>query len=171
MAKKKEQTEQERIAELRKNYIEALKRDIPKMPDKYDASKLPEVIKYVESVPDDNLDACLIMERPLSMLSVTYSWDDAELKKITDVFDKLGYAISESKTLENEKGEVDRDDKAYVIKNGDHRVVVWISKMRPFIKPGMYHLLGINLNFPSLSFESLDDMVKKMETMILKDKD
>lgn len=171
MAKKKEQTEQERIAELRKNYIEALKRDIPKMPDKYDASKLPEVIKYVESVPDDNLDACLIMERPLSMLSVAYSWDDTELKKVTDVFDKLGYAISESKTLENEKGEVDRDDKAYVIKNGDHRVVVWISKMRPFIKPGMYHLLGINLNFPSLSFESLDDMVKKMETMILNDKD
>lgn len=171
MAKKKEQTEQERIAELRKNYIEALKRDIPKMPDKYDASKLPEVIKYVESVPDDNLDACLILERPLSMLSVAYSWDDTELKKVTDVFDKLGYAISESKTLENEKGEVDRDDKAYVIKNGDHRVVVWISKMRPFIKPGMYHLLGINLNFPSLSFESLDDMVKKMETMILEDKD
>lgn len=171
MAKKKEQTEQERIAELRKNYIEALKRDIPKMPDKYDASKLPEVIKYVESVPDDNLDAYLIMERPLSMLSVAYSWDDTELKKVTDVFDKLGYAISESKTLENEKGEVDRDDKAYVIKNGDHRVVVWISKMRPFIKPGMYHLLGINLNFPSLSFESLDDMVKKMETMILEDKD
>lgn len=171
MAKKKEQTEQERIAELRKNYIEALKRDIPKMPDKYDASKLPEVIKYVESVPDDNLDACLIMERPLSMLSVAYSWDDVELKKVTDVFDKLGYAISESKTLENEKGEVDRDDKAYVIKNGDHRVVVWISKMRPFIKPGMYHLLGINLNFPSLSFESLDDMVKKIETMILEDKD
>lgn len=171
MAKKKEQTEQERIAELRKNYIEALKRDIPKMPDKYDASKLPEVIKYVESVPDDNLDACLIMERPLSMLSVAYSWDNTELKKVTDVFDKLGYAISESKTLENERGEVDRDDKAYVIKNGDHRVVVWISKMRPFIKPGMYHLLGINLNFPSLSFESLDDMVKKMETMILEDKD
>ena len=106
MAKKKEQTEQERIAELRKNYIESLKRDIPKMPDKYDASKLPEVIKYVESVPDDNLDACLIMERPLSMLSVAYSWDDAELKKVTDVFDKLGYAISESKTLENENGEV-----------------------------------------------------------------
>lgn len=171
MAKKKEQTEQERIAELRKNYIEALKRDIPKMPDKYDASKLPEVIKYVESVPDDNLDACLIMERPLSMLSVAYSWDDVELKKVTDVFDKLGYAISESKTLENEKGEVDRDDKAYVIKNGDHRVVVWISKMRPFIKPGMYNLLGINLNFPSLCFENLDDMVKKMETMILEDKD
>lgn len=171
MAKKKEQTEQERIAELRKNYIEALKRDIPKMPDKYDASKLPEVIKYVESVPDDNLDACLIMERPLSMLSVAYSWDDTELKKVTDVFDKLGYAISESKTLENEKGEVDRDDKAYVIKNGDHRVVVWISKMRPFIKPGMYNLLGINLNFPSLTFESLDDMVKKMESMILADKD
>lgn len=171
MVKKKEQTEQERIAELRKNYIEALKRDIPKMPDKYDASKLPEVIKYVESVPDDNLDACLIMERPLSILSVAYSWDDTELKKVTDVFDKLGYAISESKTLENEKGEVDRDDKAYVVKNGDHRVVVWISKMRPFIKPGMYHLLGINLNFSSLSFESLDDMVKKMETMILEDKD
>lgn len=170
MAKKKEQTEQERIAELRKNYIEALKRDIPKMPDKYDASKLPEVIKYVESVPDENLDACLIMERPLSMLSVAYSWDDTELKKVTDVFDKLGYAISESKTLENEKGEVDRDDKAYVIKNGDHRVVVWISKMRPFIKPGMYHLLGINLEFPSLSYESLDDMVNKMESMILADK-
>lgn len=171
MAKKKEQTEQERIAELRKNYIEALKRDIPKMSDKYDASKLPEVIKYVESVPDDNLDACLIMERPLSMLSVAYSWDDAELKKVTDVFDKLGYAISESKTLENEKGEVDRDDKAYVIKKDDHRVVVWISKMRPFIKPGMYKLLGINLNFPALCFESLDDMVNKMETMILEDKD
>lgn len=170
MAKKKEQTEQERIAELRKNYIEALKRDIPKMPDKYDASKLPEVIKYVESVPDENLDACLIMERPLSMLSVAYSWDDTELKKVTDVFDKLGYAIKESKTLENEKGEVDRDDKAYVIKKDDHRVVVWISKMRPFIKPGMYHLLGINLEFPSLSFENLDDMVKKMETMILEDK-
>lgn len=171
MAKKKEQTEQERIAELRKSYIEVLKRDIPKMPDKYDASKLPEVIKYVESIPDDKLDACLIMEYPLSMLSVAYSWDDTELKKVTDVFDKLGYAISETKTLENEKGEVDRDDKAYVIKKDDHRVVVWISKKRPFIKPGMYHLLGINLNFPALSFESLDDMVKKMETMILNDKD
>lgn len=171
MTKKKEQTEQERIAELRKSYIEVLKRDIPKMPDKYDASKLPEVIKYVESIPDDKLDACLIMEYPLSMLSVAYSWDDTELKKVTDVFDKLGYAISETKTLENEKGEVDRDDKAYVIKKDDHRVVVWISKKRPFIKPGMYHLLGINLNFPALSFESLDDMVKKMETMILNDKD
>ena len=43
--------------------------------------------------------------------------------------------------------------------------------MRPFIEPGMYNLLGINLNFPSLCFESLDDMVKKMETMILEDKD
>lgn len=171
MAKKKDQTEQERIAELRKNYIEVLKRDIPKMPDKYDASKLPEVIKYVESIPDDKLDACLIMEYPLSKLSVAYSWDDAELKKVTDVFDKLGYAISETKTLENEKDEVDRDDKAYVIKKDDHRVVVWISKKRPFIKPGMYHLLGINLCFPALSFESLDDMVKKMETMIIEDKD
>ena len=112
MVKKKEQPEQERIAELRKNYIESLKRDIPKMPDKYDASKLPKVIKYVESVPDENLDACLIMERPLSMLSVAYSWDDVELKKVTDVFDKLGYAISETNTLENEKGEVDRDDRS-----------------------------------------------------------
>jgi hypothetical protein len=105
------------------------------------------------------------------MLSVAYSWDNAELKKVTDVFDKLGYAIKETKTLKNEKGEVDRDDKAYIIEKGDHRVVVWISKMRPFIKPGMYNLLGINLNFPALTFEKLDDMVKKMETMILADKD
>ena len=170
MTAKKEPTEQERIAKLRAGYIAALKRDVPNMPDKYDVSKLPEVIKYVESVPDEHLDACLIMEKPLSMLSVAYTWGDAELKKVTDVFDKLGYAISEFKTLENEAGEVDRDDKAYVIKKGDHRVVVWISKSRPFIDPGMYHLLGINLNFPCLAFVKLDDMVQKMETMILQDK-
>lgn len=80
------------------------------------------------------------------------------LSKLNDAIENAGYAVKEVQRMtQDENG---RDDYAFILKDEDKKVV-WISKMRPMWNDGDYNLLAVGLNFPALSFKTMDELIEK----------
>ena len=66
----------------------------------------------------------------------------------------LEYTRESVKQMEREGAE--RDDYAFVV--DDEIKVVWVNKMQPLFKSGIYNLLSIGLSFPATSFNTVEEL-------------
>ena len=86
-----------------------------------------------------------------------------DLSKLNDAIEGAGFAVKEVKQLN--KYENGRDDYAFVLKDEDKKVV-WICKKCPMWNDGDYNLLAVGLNFPALSFQTMDELIEKTVSML-----
>lgn len=132
-------------------------------PQKYDPSKLNDAIEMINNAKD--VDALLILGKPQDAILRPNLYDFAqdEVDKMREAIDAAGFAVKEVKRLtQDENG---RDDYAFVLKDEDKKVV-WICKMRPMWHDGDYNLLAVGLNFPALSFQTMDELIEKTVSML-----
>lgn len=157
--------EQTRCKKLRVDVIEFIKKLVVEKPDEYDSNKLQEAIDKINSVSDDNIDAFLIMNKHLNIIQKPiYMFTDDEKAKIDALKTKLG--ITQVETEKYSTDEPERCD--YMARwyfNGES-YVIWFNKSRPFIKSGLYNLLGINLWFPCINYNNIDDLLNKLESKL-----
>lgn len=132
-------------------------------PQKYDLSKLNNAIEMINNAKD--VDALLILGKPQDVILRPNLYDFAqdEVDMMKDAIENAGYAVKEVKRLEKEEN--GRDDYAFVLKDEDKKVV-WISKMNPMFDDGDYNLLAVGLNFPALSFKTMDELIEKTVSML-----
>lgn len=131
-------------------------------PQKYDLSKLNDAIEMINNAKD--VDALLLLGRPQDAILRPNLYDFAqdEIDKMKLAIENAGFEVKEVKRLEEENG---RDDYAFVLKDEDKKVV-WICKMRPMWHDGDYNLLAVGLNFPALSFQTMDELIEKTVSML-----
>lgn len=131
-------------------------------PQKYDLSKLNDAIEMINKAKD--VDALLILGKPQDAIlrPNLYDFVQDEVDKMKVAIENAGFAVKEVKRLDKENG---RDDYAFVLKDEDKKVV-WISKMRPMWNDGEYNLLAVGLNFPALSFKTMDELIEKTVSML-----
>lgn len=131
-------------------------------PQKYDLSKLNDAIEMINNAKD--VDALLILGRPQDAILRPNLYDFAkdEIDKMKVAIENAGFEVKEVKRLEEENG---RDDYAFVLKDEDKKVV-WICKMRPMWHDGDYNLLAVGLNFPALSFKTMDELIEMTVSML-----
>ena len=135
-------------------------------PQKYDLSKLNDAIEMINKAKD--VDALLILGKPQDAILRPNLYDFAkdEVDKMKDAIESAGYAVKEVQRMtQDENG---RDDYAFVLKD-ESKKVVWISKMRPMWHDGDYNLLAVGLNFPALSFQTIDELIEKTVYMLKRD--
>ena len=135
-------------------------------PQKYDLSKLNDAIEMINKAKD--VDALLILGKPQDAILRPNLYDFAqdEVDKMKDAIESAGYAVKEVQRMtQDENG---RDDYAFVLKD-ESKKVVWISKMRPMWNDGDYNLLAVGLNFPALSFQTIDELIEKTVYMLKRD--
>jgi len=136
-------------------------------PQKYDLSKLNNAIEMINNAKD--VDALLILGKPQDALLRPNLYDFAqdEIDKMKDAIENAGYAVKEVQRMtQDENG---RDDYAFIILKDEDKKVVWISKMRPMWNDGDYNLLAVGLNFPALSFQTMDELIEKTVYMLKRD--
>lgn len=131
-------------------------------PQKYDLSKLNDAIEMINKSKD--VDALLILGKPQDAIlrPNLYVLEQYEIEQMKTAIEGAGFEVTEVKRLEEENA---RDDYAFVLKDEDKKVV-WISKMRPLWNDGEYNLLAVGLNFPALSFQTMDELVEKIVKML-----
>lgn len=131
-------------------------------PQKYDLSKLNDAIEMINNAKD--VDALLILGRPQDAILRPNLYDFAkdEIDKMKVAIENAGFEVKEVQRLEEENG---RDDYAFVLKDEDKKVV-WICKMRPMWHDGDYNLLAVGLNFPALSFKTMDELIEMTVSML-----
>lgn len=132
-------------------------------PQKYDLSKLNDAIEMINNAKD--VDALLILGKPQDVILRPNLYDFAqdEIDKMKDAIENAGYAVKEVQRMtQDENG---RDDYAFILKDEDKKVV-WISKMRPMWNDGDYNLLAVGLNFPALSFKTMDELIEKTVSIL-----
>lgn len=134
-------------------------------PQKYDLSKLNDAIEMINNAKD--VDALLILGKPQDAIlrPNLYVFSQDEVDKMKTAIEGAGFEVKEVKQLDKENA---RDDYAFVLKDEDKKVV-WISKMRPMWNDGEYNLLAVGLNFPALSFQTMDELIEKTVSMLEKD--
>jgi hypothetical protein len=135
-------------------------------PQKYDLSKLNDAIEMINKAKD--VDALLILGKPQDAILRPNLYDFAqdEVDKMKDAIESAGYAVKEVQRMtQDENG---RDDYAFVLKD-ESKKVVWVSKMRPMWNDGDYNLLAVGLNFPALSFQTMDELIEKTVYMLKRD--
>jgi len=135
-------------------------------PQKYDLSKLNDAIEMINNAKD--VDALLILGKPQDAILRPNLYDFAkdEVDKMKDAIENAGFAVKEVQRMtQDENG---RDDYAFVLKD-ESKKVVWISKMRPMWNDGDYNLLAVGLNFPALSFQTIDELIEKTVYMLKRD--
>lgn len=132
-------------------------------PQKYDLSNLNDAIEMINNAKD--VDALLILGKPQYVIlrSNLYDFAQDEVDKMKDAIEAAGYAVKEVKRLKQDEN--DRDDYAFVLKD-ENKKVVWICKMRPMWHDGDYNLLAVGLNFPALSFHTMDELIEKTVSML-----
>ena len=135
-------------------------------PQRYDLTKLNDAIEMINKAKD--VDALLILGKPQDVIlrPNLYDFDQAEVDKMKDAIEGAGYEVKEVQRLKQDEN--GRDDYAFVLKNEDKKVV-WICKMRPMWNDGDYNLLAVGLNFPALSFQTMDELIEKTVSMLEKD--
>lgn len=135
-------------------------------PQKYDPSKLNDAIEMINKAKD--VDALLILGKPQDAIlrPNLYDFNQAEVDKMKDAIEGAGFEVKEVQRLKQDEN--GRDDYAFVLKDEDKKVV-WICKMRPMWNDGDYNLLAVGLNFPALSFQTMDDLIEKTVSMLKKD--
>lgn len=118
---------------------------------KYDPSKLN--------------DALLILGKPQDAILRPNLYDFAQdvIDKMKDAIEGAGFAVKEVQRLKQDEN--GRDDYAFVIKD-ENKKVVWICKMRPMWIDGDYNLLAVGLNFPALSFQTMEELIEKIFSML-----
>lgn len=135
-------------------------------PQKYDPSKLNDAIEMINKAKD--VDALLILGKPQDAIlrPNLYDFNQAEVDKMKDAIEGAGFEVKEVQRLKQDEN--GRDDYAFVLKDEDKKVV-WICKMRPMWNDGDYNLLAVGLNFPALSFQTMDDLIEKTVSMLKKE--
>lgn len=132
-------------------------------PQKYDLSKLNNAIEMINNAKD--VDALLILGKPQDVILHPNLYDFAqdEVDKMKDSIENAGFTVKEVQRMTpDENG---RDDYAFVLKD-ENKKVVWICKMRPMWNDGDYNLLAVGLNFPALSFQTMDELIEKTVSML-----
>lgn len=135
-------------------------------PQKYDPSKLNDAIEMINKAKD--VDALLILGKPQDAILRPNLYDFAkdEVDKMKDAIEGAGFAVKEVQRLKQDEN--GRDDYAFVLKD-ENKKVVWICKMRPMWNDGDYNLLAVGLNFPALSFQTMDELIEKTVSMLKKE--
>lgn len=135
-------------------------------PQKYDPSKLNDAIEMINKAKD--VDALLILGKPQDAILRPNLYDFAkdEVDKMKDAIENAGYAVKEVQRMKQDEN--GRDDYAFVLKD-ENKKVVWICKMRPMWNDGDYNLLAVGLNFPALSFQTMDELIEKTVSMLKKE--
>lgn len=132
-------------------------------PQKYDLSKLNNAIEMINNAKD--VDALLILGKPQDVIlrPNLYDFVQDEVDKMREAIEAAGFAVKEVQRLKQDEN--GRDDYAFVLKN-ENKKVVWICKMRPMWNDGDYNLLAVGLNFPALSFQTMDELIEKTISML-----
>lgn len=135
-------------------------------PQKYDPSKLNDAIEMINKAKD--VDALLILGKPQDAILRPNLYDFAkdEVDKMKDAIEGAGFAVKEVQRMKQDEN--GRDDYAFVLKD-ENKKVVWICKMRPMWNDGDYNLLAVGLNFPALSFQTMDELIEKTVSMLKKE--
>lgn len=132
-------------------------------PQKYDPSKLNNAIEMINNAKD--VDALLILGKPQDVILRPNLYDFAqdEIDKMREAIIATGFEVKEVQRMTpDENG---RDDYAFVLKD-ENKKVVWICKMHPMWNDGDYNLLAVGLNFPALSFQTMDELIEKTVSML-----
>ena len=164
-----EESDEVRCKKLREGVIKMMRKAVKDEPDVYDADRLQEAIDKVNSVPDENLDAFLILNHHLSILCKQVEFNKEEIKKLLGML-KKNFKITDKQQCP--KDDRTRDDFQFLIKNGhDQDVVVWVAKIRPLFedfKPGYYNILccGDMISMVNENFKDMDSMLAKLKTRI-----
>lgn len=135
-------------------------------PQKYDPSKLNDAIEMINKAKD--VDALLILGKPQDAILRPNLYDFAqdEVDKMKDAIEATGFEVKEVQRLKQDEN--GRDDYAFVLKD-ENKKVVWICKMRPMWNDGDYNLLAVGLNFPAMSFQTMDELIEKTVSMLKKE--
>lgn len=147
----------------KKTAIKQLTKMAQSDPQKYDLSKLNDAIEMINNAKD--VDALLILGKPQDVILRPNLYDFAqdEVDKMREAIEAAGFAVKEVQRMaQDENG---RDDYAFVLKD-ENKKVVWICKMRPMWNDGDYNLLAVGLNFPALSFQTMDELIEKTVSML-----
>ena len=139
----------------KKEIIKQLRNLVASDSVKYDATRLAKVENEINQMDDDQINrALLLAEFQSALVRVNYfDWTQEELDVIQAAIESCGIKINEVKKMDKEDG---RDDYAFVL--DDDLKVVWVNKMNPFIKPGIYNLLGVGLNFPCNNYQTVEEL-------------
>ena len=132
-------------------------------PQKYDLSKLNDAIEMIINAKD--VDALLILGKPQDAIlrPNLYNFVQDEVNKMKDAIENDGFEVKEVQRMKQDEN--GRDDYAFVLKD-ENKKVVWICKMRPMWNDGDYNLLAVGLNFPALSFQTMDELIEKTVSML-----
>lgn len=155
--------ERERIAKLRENAISAAKKLVEDEPDKYDADMLDTVIEQLMGIPDDKLDAYLILGRQYEKLCRQVEFDQSEIQQVRETVTGI---FPDANEKQCEKDDRSRDDYMYGLGNGN---AVWVNKSKPLFRDqGMYNILccGSMLSMSPQNFHSLDDLLCRLKSRL-----
>ena len=132
-------------------------------PQKYDLSKLNNAIEMINNAK--YVDALLILGKPQDVIlrPNLYDFVQDEIDKMREAIEAAGFEVKEVQRLKQDEN--GRDDYAFVLKD-ENKKVVWICKMRPMWNDGDYNLLAVGLNFPALSFQTMDELIEKTVSML-----
>lgn len=156
-----------RCKKLRDGTIEWMKRAVQENPDDYDAERLEEAIEKVNSVPDKNIDAFLIMQYHLNILCKQMEFSETERKKLDDML-KANFEVNRMQRCEQD--DRTRDDIQFSVKTKKcDNVIVWINKSRPLFKGhGYYNILmcGGMFSFCTAEFYDMDSLLDGLKKKI-----
>lgn len=139
----------------KKDIIKQLRNLVASDSVKYDATRLAKVENEINQMNDDQINRALLLAEFQSALvrENYFDWSQEELNVIQAAIESCGIKINEVKKMDKEDG---RDDYAFVL--DDDLKVVWVNKMNPFIKSGIYNLLGVGLNFPCNNYQTVEEL-------------
>ena len=149
----------------KKEIIKQLRSLVDSDPVKYDATRLAKVENEINQMNDDQINRALLLAEFQNALvrENHYDWTQEELDVIRAAIESCGIKIKEVKKLDPEDG---RDDYAFVL--DDDLKVVWVNKMNPFIKSGIYNLLGVGSNVPCNNYQTVEELGKAVVETINK---
>ena len=126
-------------------------------PDKYDINKLPALENKINGMSDESINNALLLGDLQTALlkNGLYDWTEDELNTIRQAIESCGLTIKEVQKMEQEQG---RDDYAFVL--DDALKVVWVNKMNPLFKDGIYNLLSVGLSFPCANYNTVEDLAQ-----------
>ena len=99
---KEEKTE--KLKNRRANIIEMMKRAVKDKPEKFDPNRLQQAIDELNIVPDENLDAYLVLGNHLNILLRQISFTENEVEQVRAVFKEMNCNVE----LESHFGHNDR---------------------------------------------------------------
>lgn len=168
MAKKPVKQEAKRKS-LRERAIDELKELVKNKPDEFDSERLDEVIAQINSVPDEHLDAYLVLQEPFKLVCRQVEFTPEELGKIKDMLEKNFTVLN---FRQCDKDDRTRDDYGFNVSTKQcPNVAAWISKMRPMFddyKDGYFNILlcGGLFSYCNYNFKTIDEMVLELKNLI-----